>query len=850
VPTSSKSYQDWKFIEASFGKYGHSLLLFARAKNEDANIFTYEAIGELMKAHEFTVNLEAQRRDGTTVTFEQACKKLPGEDECYTPSFLDLWDSSPVALERARERGDSVLDRVTALHSEANIRTFAGRPKFDEDQLTGETEVRSAEAVLIVYPLKSDEGPAYDIQPAWNAGIAGVVDSTVLEIFHFSDRSFDDEVGRLVNDDIPLFAIGMVVITIFVSLTLGPISSPHRSRVLLGFFAIINVLLAVGAAYGLASLVGVKFPSIAALLPLIVLGVQVDSVIIFVDHLNAEAPADALEDRVGRALAKAGPAVLGTSLTTITAFATSTSTVMPAVAMFSSFAALSFTFATVVSFTFFLALLVLDERRLIAKRISFAPCLVVGKGCTCAPQVADAAPAAPADEAAAGKAAHVSNKAADIERVGPVQRLVRDYYAPALLSKPGAALAVLVFVTLGVLSALSIPFIQVGLPNRDVLPDDSYVIPAIDIQDGLFKGGSAAADIVFPKLDYNDFLLRRRFRTARHSVAKYNRTLLMPPDWLTVYDKYLSTRSWEDYTDRLQQFLEDDGTSVYADDIQCGSTTLCDRPKATRYSDIYAVGTGDAIELLEVRDEIEAVLAREGFGDAIVFDPEMLISESDAAIWYLTWTNMVRARACGVGWLWRPRRARGRDGCTGAAAAACEKDGCRRRGAPAATRAWGGCRRTGPPTAACERDGCLRARRVSDCPRPGHGPGACSNSRGSPHRHMHACCAFPAPARAPPPCAPPPPGTRARPPSAPISAPMRTPLCLPPLPPSLHAGLRARRHLRHHALLQPARRGPLHYGLRRSNRRRPARRDLRARPQAQRRLVRQPGERPRGRSGG
>jgi hypothetical protein len=699
VPTESQAYRDWKYLEATFGVQGHTLLLYARVK-QGGNIFSFECIDELLKAHEFTINLETTLADGSTIRFDQACKKQPGEAECYTPSFLELWDFS---RERLRRDETPILDRITALHSASNIRTFAGKAKFDEDQLTGVTRVRSAEAVVLAYELNGENGLAYAIQPAWNAGIGGAIDSSVLQAAHYSTRSYDDEVARMVNGDIPLFAAGMVIITVYLALTLGPPRSLHRSRALLGLCAIVNgessraatlarlrgcrvgadltptrprisagrrshahesfplsrhattprspVLLAVGAAYGLASLCGVLFPSIAALLPLILLGVQVDSVIILVDNLNAENPADPLEARVGRSLAKSGPAVLLTSLTTICAFATSTATDMPAVAMFASFAALSFTCAMVVIFSFFLALLVLDERRLMAGRVSCTPCIAVGRGCTlstsigAAHRVAASPAVAPEPGSLPVKVKGMpTNQASQLANLGRVQRFLRDYYAPALLSKPGSIIVVIVFAALSVVSLLVLPRIEVGLPNRDVLPDDSYILDALEVEDTYFNGGIGVTEIIFSGEDYDNPRLRERFRSGRHRVNKMDSVLLSPTDWMTAYDIYLRGRSWDKYTDRLQDFLEADGGTLYQDQIACGWTSRCNRPRATKYNAIHRLGLGDAITNLERRRNITATLRREGFGDdLIVFQEQFLLAEADAKIWVLTYQNLVRA---------------------------------------------------------------------------------------------------------------------------------------------------------------------------------------------------------------
>ena len=645
MPTDSKSYQDWRYVEDNFGVEGHNMLLYARAKS--GNIFDLESVSELLKAHEYTMNLQTEVR-GKVVRFKDACRRLAEYDdddyegeECYAPSFLSLWNYELNSLIGSKV---PILDKLSALHVATDIETFAANVVFEERK-DGSKRVLSAEAVVLVFPLRSDDGASYDIQPAWNAGIAGAIDGAVLEVFHYSNRSFDDEVGRLVSGDIPLFAVGMCIITLFIALTLGAPTSLHRSRVLLGVMAIVNVLLAVGGGFGIASAIGIRFASIAALLPLILLGVQVDSVIILVDNLDAQSDAEPLDERIGKSLSKSGPAILVTALTTISAFATSTTTTMPAVAMFASFAALSFTVALPVVFTFFLALLVLDERRLKAGRISFAPCVRAHDARADEPAPADAVPggALPATKRAR------SNKASDLRNIGRIQRFIRDVYAPTLLSPPVSALVVLAFVALVVLSALSVPFIKVGLPSEEVLPDDSYVIPALGIEKATFGGVRGGAQIVLRGENYDNERTRDAYRRTRRGVLDLDFVKAAPPDWLNQYERWRESEGIEladgPFLARLHDFLGEIGSTIFQDDLVCDRDNSCKHPSDSRLSAVLLTGTGDQIEQIGLRTRLEAVLQREGFDTGFVFSEGFLNAESDVAIWTLTWTNMVYALA-------------------------------------------------------------------------------------------------------------------------------------------------------------------------------------------------------------
>jgi hypothetical protein len=665
VPTTSRSYVEWQYIERTFGVEGHGLVLYAEATDATGgNIFTYEALDELMKLHEFTMNLETTRSDGAVVRFKDACKRLDQAEECDTPNILQLWGFSRHNLRRDRA---SILNAISRLHVVSSIEAFAANVRYDERD---STRVESAQAIVLVYMLNGQDGAAYDIQPAWNTHVASAADAKLLTVSHYSNRSFDDEVARLVLGDIPLFASGMVITTCFIAATLGSMRSLVRSRVLLGMFAVVNVLLAVGAGFGLASAIGVPFTAISALLPLIVLGVTVDSVIIFVDHLDAEDESQSLETRFGRALSKSGPAVLVTALTTIAALATSTSTAMPAVAMFSSFGTLSFTMSVCIIFTFFLSLLVLDERRLQAGCISFAPCFTlahiartVATGAatpshqagrvsfaTCVmPALAAQAPAttvvAPLPQEAA-PAQHAKRARARAAELSPVQRFLRDRFAPVLLSPACSAVVVLAFAGLAVLSAIAIPRIQIGLPQSDVLPDDSYVRDALRAEE-LFGGKISSAQVVVSAADYGDADVSARYRRAHANVARIGFVKLTPPYWLEAYDGYLASRGLraDPFTSELHGFLHDERFTRFQDDVACERKERCASPAAARFRVIHSDGLGLAIEKLRLRDAMQTAVTNAGVVAPIVFQEGYLLAESDAEIWSLTWTNMVFALA-------------------------------------------------------------------------------------------------------------------------------------------------------------------------------------------------------------
>mmetsp|Transcript_15617 Transcript_15617/g.41947 ORF Transcript_15617/g.41947 Transcript_15617/m.41947 type:complete len:908 (-) Transcript_15617:121-2844(-) len=643
VPTQSKGYQDREFIEHTFGEEAPALIAYV-TRNDGGNMFSFGTLKQLIRVHKETTKRVKAVHQGEEVGWKDVCKKYDDKPNgCASQNFLRLWNYREDVLADNR---DSIDDAINALHKSASVELFAGGVKYEDED---EEEVESVKAVSFVYELNSSDvtSAAYSFQGAWNEAMLNLAAeySDDLEITFFNDRSFDDEVGRLVSGDIPLFASGMVVIVIYLALTLGNPRSLSKGRVLLGSFAVINVLLACGAGFGVASLAGVRFPPIVPLLPLILLGVQVDGVIIMVDNLNAEDPRDALEDRVGRSFGKSGPAILITSLTAIAAFSVGVTTDLPAVSMFCAFAASSFTFAMIVIFTLFLALLVLDERRVMAGGVSFIPCIKVSQCGTCA-----ASEAAQGQEraAAASSVTKAGAHAAPADPpLGHIQRFVRDHYAPTLLRAPVSIVVVIVFIALAVLSGLSIPLITVGQPETDVLPDDSYVQDALRVEKESFGGRIAVTALVVTNEDFSRKRTLDNLDEAIEAVEDIDVDLIsvtsrLPGGWVDEYKDHLKTVSTppeDDYLLKLGDFLDKDRNVGLRENVNCTDTS-CKQLFASRSYVSFPSGTGDAIEALFQRDIIETELKKKGFQDAFAYNQDMMFGEADALIWGLTLTNM------------------------------------------------------------------------------------------------------------------------------------------------------------------------------------------------------------------
>mmetsp|Transcript_22373 Transcript_22373/g.55325 ORF Transcript_22373/g.55325 Transcript_22373/m.55325 type:complete len:398 (+) Transcript_22373:936-2129(+) len=91
----------------------------------------------------------------------------------------------------------------------------------------------------------------------------------------FAERSFDDEFGRAIVNDIPLVPIIFVVMSIFTALVFFRKNWIY-SRCMLGFGAVCSVFLSILVGYGILFIIGVPFTSMTQIVPFIMFGIGLD----------------------------------------------------------------------------------------------------------------------------------------------------------------------------------------------------------------------------------------------------------------------------------------------------------------------------------------------------------------------------------------------------------------------------------------------------------------------------------------------------------------------------------------------------------------------------------------------
>jgi len=204
-----------------------------------------------------------------------------GSKTCEVVGASTFWNDTFTIFEEQATSDEVVLETMSA-------DSFPYGGSVDHDQLIGFNKFEndllvdglSYVTVVLLPPDKEDvdgskaftkdfEEDAIDrmkdLQKAWKD------DGSDFKVEFIVDRSFEDEFGRAVTNDLPLLPVVFVLMSILCIIIFS-----RRDKVLsrgwLGFGAVCTVLLAITASFGLLFVIGVPFTSLTPLLPFIMFG--------------------------------------------------------------------------------------------------------------------------------------------------------------------------------------------------------------------------------------------------------------------------------------------------------------------------------------------------------------------------------------------------------------------------------------------------------------------------------------------------------------------------------------------------------------------------------------------------
>ncbi|CDF32996.1 unnamed protein product [Chondrus crispus] len=408
VPQGTVALKNQAYVEQRYGQTVRASTIAFVQKEGGASLATRDAFLQMLDVASAGYYLVAdpindeEGADGTPITYEERCletKDAAGNVICRTNSVFNLFYDVDNVVKLENGRVDffaTVRVRIESL-SDAEIKRVLDDPPpvnfddspFNADEIIGKEN--GAVRILMYTQLANNkqivEGgelidkEAEKLEENWTVLLlegTPLLNGRVLDWYVESLWSQGDSLAEALTGDLPMLAIGFVLLGVYIVLFLGDFHAV-RSHMLLALGAIATTGLALGACFGISSALGMFFGPVHQILPLLIVGIGIDDcfhVTRAVDEVNQKESnhGKSVQQKIALALSQSGTAITVTSFTNVVVFLLSAISKLPALRFFSLWAAVGIFAAWGFAVTFYTALVTFDLRRQDAKRRDCCPC--------------------------------------------------------------------------------------------------------------------------------------------------------------------------------------------------------------------------------------------------------------------------------------------------------------------------------------------------------------------------------------------------------------------------------------------------------------------------------------------
>ncbi|KAK7091360.1 NPC intracellular cholesterol transporter 1-like [Littorina saxatilis] len=443
-------------------------------------IFDKDFLHQVLDLQNQVEALTAPYGANQTIGLKDICFQplAPDYSECTIQSILNYYQNNGTTMDRVVMgqfgfftladyldhlmfcvKAPATVNDTTALHDSC-LGTYGG-PVFPWTALGGYDgdNYQNATALVITFVVNNhnEEGNNAKAE-AWEKVFIEFMKNYTkhqsnMSIAFSSERSIEDELDRESKSDILTILISYLIMFAYITMFLGQFHSCDRilidSKITVGLGGVLIVLLSVAASLGFFSFVGVPATLIIIeVIPFLVLAVGVDNIFILVQTYQRDkrGPNETLEEQIGRVLGHAGPSMLLTSTSESVAFFLGALTNMPAVKIFSMYAAMAVLFDFLLQITCFVGLMALDARRMETNRLDLCCCVKPG------------------------------SKDKPDKQEGLLYTFVKDVYSHFLMKEWVRPIVMVVFVGLFCSCAAMASRVETGLDQSLSMPKDSYVL--------------------------------------------------------------------------------------------------------------------------------------------------------------------------------------------------------------------------------------------------------------------------------------------------------------------------------------------------------------------------------------
>ena len=275
-----------------------------------------------------------------------------------------------------------------------------------------------------------------------------------------SDRSTGDELQRSASKDLPLIAVAFLVMMGYIAIILGSCKDRVRSQSLVGLGAVTAIVLSMLAGYGISFLFGVPLTNVALVLPFVLVGIGLDDTFILTGEYSLTNPNDSYYDRFGAMIVKGGAAITVTTTTNVLAFALGSSSSIPAISWFCTYAVLSIFFGYIMQITYVTAIMYLDEFRIEKEKYDCCVCFTAKNY--------------------AGNKEHLAEEGE--------KNKAREWigiYTDWILRPTSKVVILVAFAALLVTSIVGAQYVKEDFDPLSLLPPDSYVLDFVNTREDL-----------------------------------------------------------------------------------------------------------------------------------------------------------------------------------------------------------------------------------------------------------------------------------------------------------------------------------------------------------------------------
>lgn len=544
TPQNSKPIQHKNWIDNASGFPREPRPFFMFFHQDGGNVIGKDQIDRVFKA------LDAVR---SLPKYIEVCAESVSSKNCEVHGIVDFFSESADVFE---EQVTSDADAFATLSSPAYP---DGRP-VSENDIMGKP-IRDSSGLLISalsFSIQIDLPETSKAEAFEKDALDAILElrnewakdpSAALLVEVQAVRSFEDEFGRAIVNDIPLVPAIFIVMSIFCCIVFAKCHSVS-SQSLLGFGAVVSVMLSLLCGFGFMFVCGVPLTSMTQILPFVIFGIGLDDAFIISGSFGRSDKSKNPVDRIRDTMEDIGMSIVLTTLTSTLAFGLGCISSVPAVFWLCLYAFPTITVVLLFQLTFFVACIVVDENRIADRRRDCLFCF-----------------AAHADQ-------HESNGDGNDKK--DVAGELMNRYAQFLLQPTVKVLVIIGFTALAIVSAISASKLEQEFKFTEVVPDDSYVADFFDAFNEYTVRSSVSPFVYFRGVDQSDPEIQNQMENYIEELVSIDAIEAGPEFfWLRDFKRFVAENDFSGmpFPRQIEKFLQDSVyRELYADDIVVDGT--------------------------------------------------------------------------------------------------------------------------------------------------------------------------------------------------------------------------------------------------------------------------------------